>query len=97
MKIAVAGTGYVGLVAGVCFAEVGHDVTCVDIDENKVKLMESGVSPIYEEGLEELMKKNETEIKSVVLADEVVIGAMDGIAKEWNLNGEDITIGVKRL
>ena len=58
MRIAVAGTGYVGLVAGVCFAEVGHDVTCVDIDENKVKLMESGVSPIYEDGLEELMKKN---------------------------------------
>ncbi len=58
MKIAVAGTGYVGLVAGVCFAEVGHEVTCVDIDEKKVKLMESGVSPIYEEGLEELMKKN---------------------------------------
>ena len=58
MKIAVAGTGYVGLVAGVCFAEVGHDVTCVDVDEKKVKLMESGVSPIYEDGLEELMKKN---------------------------------------
>ena len=58
MKIAVAGTGYVGLVAGVCFAEVGHQVTCVDVDENKVKLMESGVSPIYEEGLEELMQKN---------------------------------------
>lgn len=58
MKIAVAGTGYVGLVAGVCFAEVGHEVTCVDIDENKVKLMEIGVSPIYEDGLEELMKKN---------------------------------------
>ncbi len=58
MKIAVAGTGYVGLVAGVCFAEVGHDVTCVDIDEKKVKIMESGVSPIYEDGLEELMKKN---------------------------------------
>ena len=58
MKIAVAGTGYVGLVAGVCFAEKGHEVTCVDIDEKKVKLMESGVSPIYEEGLEELMKKN---------------------------------------
>ncbi len=58
MKIAVAGTGYVGLVAGVCFAEVGHNVTCVDIDEIKVKLMESGVSPIYEDGLEELMQKN---------------------------------------
>ena len=57
-KIAVAGTGYVGLVAGVCFAEVGHQVTCVDIDEKKVKLMESGISPIYEADLEELMKKN---------------------------------------
>lgn len=58
MKIVVAGTGYVGLVAGVCFAEAGHNVTCVDVDEDKVKLMEAGVSPIYEAGLEELMKKN---------------------------------------
>ncbi len=58
MKIAVAGTGYVGLVAGVCFAEKGHDVTCVDVDEKKVKMMEAGNSPIFEEGLEELMRKN---------------------------------------
>ncbi len=58
MKIAVAGTGYVGLVAGVCFAEVGHDVTCVDVDEKKVEVMKSGISPIYEQDLEELMKKN---------------------------------------
>jgi UDPglucose 6-dehydrogenase len=57
-KIAVAGTGYVGLVAGVCFAEVGHQVTCVDIDEKKVELMRSGVSPIYEADLEGLMQKN---------------------------------------
>ncbi len=57
-KIAVAGTGYVGLVAGVCFAEVGHNVICVDIDEDKVKLMERGVSPIYEADLEGLMQKN---------------------------------------
>ncbi|MFQ8599381.1 MAG: UDP-glucose dehydrogenase family protein [Oscillospiraceae bacterium] len=57
-KIAVAGTGYVGLVAGVCFAEVGHQVLCVDVDEEKVALMRSGVSPIYEQDLEELMRKN---------------------------------------
>ena len=58
MKIAVAGTGYVGLVAGVCFAEMGHCVTCVDIDAEKITLMRSGVSPIYEAELEELMQKN---------------------------------------
>lgn len=61
MKLAVAGTGYVGLVAGVCFAEKGHFVTCVDVDEEKVRLMESGVSPIYEADLEDLMKKNYNE------------------------------------
>lgn len=58
MKIAVAGTGYVGLVAGVCFAEKGHNVVCVDVDENKVEMMKSGKSPIYEQDLEELMQKN---------------------------------------
>ena len=58
MKIAVAGTGYVGLVAGVCFAEVGHKVVCVDIDDSKVKKMKKGISPIFEAGLEDLMRKN---------------------------------------
>ena len=57
-NIAVAGTGYVGLVTGVCFAEVGHQVTCVDVDENKISMMKEGISPIYEAGLEELMQKN---------------------------------------
>lgn len=58
MKIVLAGTGYVGLVTGVCLAEIGHNVTCVDIDENKINLMKSGKSPIYESRLEELMLKN---------------------------------------
>ena len=58
MNLAVAGTGYVGLVAGVCFAEMGHNVTCVDVDEKKVALMQSGISPIYEADLEDLMRKN---------------------------------------
>jgi UDPglucose 6-dehydrogenase len=58
MKIAVAGTGYVGLVAGVCFAEVGHNVLCVDIDEKKVEMLRSGISPIYEKDLQDLMIKN---------------------------------------
>ncbi|MFD1416279.1 UDP-glucose dehydrogenase family protein [Oceanobacillus jeddahense] len=57
-NLTVAGTGYVGLVTGVCMAENGHNVTCVDIDEQKVQTMRKGISPIYEAGLEELMHKN---------------------------------------
>ena len=58
MKVAVAGTGYVGLVTGVVLAEIGHIVTCVDVDENKIKTLNEGKSPIYEDGLQELMNKN---------------------------------------
>ena len=58
MKIAVAGTGYVGLVTGVCLASKGHQVTCVDVDEAKIRMMQKGISPIYEEGLEELMHES---------------------------------------
>ncbi len=58
MKIAIAGTGYVGLVTGVVLAHLGHQVTCVDVDEKKVETMRRGISPIYEPGLEELMAAN---------------------------------------
>jgi UDPglucose 6-dehydrogenase len=61
MKIAVVGTGYVGLVAGACFAESGNDVICVDKDETKVQLLLSGGMPIYEPGLEELVRRNRDE------------------------------------
>ena len=58
MKIAVIGSGYVGLVTGTCFAESGNIVTCVDIDERKVNMMKNGQIPIYEPGLEVLFERN---------------------------------------
>ena len=58
MNITVAGTGYVGLVAGLCFAEIGHTVTCVDIDKNRIDKLKEGISPIFEKDVEHLMQKN---------------------------------------
>src|SRR6202165_3080838 len=84
MRIAVVGTGYVGLVAGVCFADSGHTVACVDIDEAKIKALSQGRSPIYEPGLEELLEKNlaaeriafTTELKEAVRGSDVVFIAV---------------------
>jgi UDPglucose 6-dehydrogenase len=61
MNITIVGTGYVGLVTGVCLSEIGHQVTCVDIDKSKIETLRSGTSPIYEPGLEELIVKNADE------------------------------------
>jgi len=81
MKVAVAGTGYVGLVTGVALAHIGHNVTCVDVDENKIKIMREGKSPIYEQDLEELMLQNKerlnytTDYKNAYKnADVIVVG-----------------------
>ena len=61
MKIAVVGTGYVGLVTGTCFAETGNTVTCVDIDQTKVEKLSNGQITIYEPGLEKLFLRNQRE------------------------------------
>ena len=84
MKIAIVGTGYVGLVTGTCFAEMGVDVACVDIDENKISRLRKGEIPIYEPGLEEMVKRNmevgrlhfSTSLKEVLPDVEVVFSAV---------------------
>jgi len=85
MKVAVVGTGYVGLVSGTCFAEIGHDVLCIDNNEEKIKVLEEGDIPIYEPGLKELVKKNidegrlkfSTSVKEGVDACEVIFVAVN--------------------
>jgi len=69
MRVAVVGTGYVGLVVGTCLAESGNDVICVDTDKEKLALLRQGVSPIYEQGLDELIQRNLSEKRLRFLSD----------------------------
>ncbi len=84
MKIVIVGTGYVGLVTGTCFAEVGLDVTCVDIDKKKIENLKKGISPIYEPGLDEMIERNvnkdrlhfDTDITNCLAEADVVFSAV---------------------
>ena len=84
MKIAIVGTGYVGLVSGTCFSEMGADVTCVDVDRKKIDKLRQGIIPIYEPGLEELVCKNvnagrlhfTTDLREILDEVEVVFSAV---------------------
>ena len=80
MKLCMIGTGYVGLVSGVCFSDLGNTVYCVDNNKNKIDLLNDGKVPIYEPGLEEILKKNyrekrlifTTDLKKAVLNSDII-------------------------
>lgn len=94
MKVSVVGTGYVGLVSGTCLAEKGHQVTCVDIDQAKVDQINQGIPPIYEAGLEEMLKANVgTRLKATTdLRDAVMNSEISLIAVGTPFRGDEIDL-----
>ena len=102
MKVSVIGTGYVGLVSGVCLAEKGHNVVCIDVDREKVEKINKGIPPIYERNLEELLRKNininlkaDTDLFKAVMETEISL-----IAVGTPFNGDKtivVTFGVLKV
>ena len=98
MKLCMIGTGYVGLVSGVCFSDLGNDVICVDKDENKINNLKKGIIPIYEPGLEELVLKNynnkklkfSTDLKNSIKKSDIIFICV-GTPTKKNSNGADLT------
>jgi len=98
MKLCMVGTGYVGLVSGVCFADLGNEVVCVDKDLNKIKNLKKGISPIYEPGLEELVKKNykngrlkfSNNLKDSVIKSDIIFICV-GTPSKKNSNAADLS------
>ena len=94
MKLCMIGTGYVGLVSGTCFADIGNQVICVDKDKNKIFKLNSGISPIYEPGLDELIKKNysakrlsfTTDIKSAINSSDLIFICVGTPTKKRSIN-----------
>ena len=98
MKLCMIGTGYVGLVSGVCFSDLGNDVICVDKDINKIKDLKKGIIPIYEPGLEELVLKNcknkrlnfSTNLRESVRKSDIIFICV-GTPTKKNSNNADLT------
>ena len=97
MKLCVIGTGYVGLVSGTCFADLGNEVYCVDKDKNKISDLKKGIIPIYEPGLEELVKKNykaerihfTTNLKEAIIKSNIIFICV-GTPTKKNSNSADL-------
>ena len=97
MKLCMIGTGYVGLVSGVCFSDVGNTVYCVDKDQKKIDLLNKGIVPIFEPGLEEILKKNykqnrlifTTDLKKAVLNSDIIFICV-GTPTKKNSNSADL-------
>ena len=102
MKICVIGTGYVGLVSGVCFADLGNIVHCVDIDIGKINKLNQGSIPIFEPGLDELVKKNytagrlkfSTNLKDSVFKSDIIFICV-GTPTKKNVNAADLSLVYK--
>ena len=98
MKLCMIGSGYVGLVSGVCFADLGNDVVCIDKDLNKIESLKKGISPIYEPGLEELIKKNynngrlkfSNNLKDSVIKSDIIFICV-GTPSKKNSNAADLS------
>ena len=97
MKLCMIGTGYVGLVSGVCFSDLGNTVYCVDKDQNKIELLNEGTVPIYEPGLEEILKRNykakrlivNTDLKKAVSNSDIIFICV-GTPTRKNSNSADL-------